>query len=277
VPLAAKNTAGSPPMLNSAGTAYFATGSGADLRPETSFGYDFGVDRRLNGAGIIVSTDTWLTNLFGQYFTSTVQSGTFAGLPLYINAPRNLNRSRYYGVEATIQSIAKPIGPFFTVSGALMRAYTYDLPAHFYDTPVVDAKGNTTWTPFTSNLAIIPGLNFRGGYYVGGAGNGSEAIPYSNGSASAGYRFAHNTVFTLYATYYGPNNGYYKPAFVTLSTDLRVPLTERTSAQFTVDNLTNKYPGVYQYLFDQEGVGIPLADGTLGQAPTEGLGPRTLR
>src|SRR5581483_8993162 len=145
-------------------TYYIEYLANPSLKPETAYGSDIGGSLRLPDRNSIISLDLYLTTLHGQYFYNESQIGTYLGLPLLADQNRNLGSSRYEGIEFAY-NYNPPHGLFFSTQGSLQRAYTYGIPNSFYAT----AAGG----PFSTNLTILPNVNF-----IGGA-SGLDRIPYS--------------------------------------------------------------------------------------------------
>jgi outer membrane receptor protein involved in Fe transport len=267
------------PVPNSEGSPTYFTQSAnnPDLQPETGFGYDFGVDKRI-GSGIVVSGDVYLTHLENQFLTSQAQSGMYTGpislgdpsspiatLPLFLTTAGNLGNSMYEGVELTVKR-APVTGFGFALQASLQRGFAYNLPAGFY---------NTTSGPYTTNLGIVQGVNFCGS---GPGYNGlsvSGCIPYSQGYAEANYQ-TKNLFFRLGMTYFGNNNSYSWPAFTVLSASVRAKLSPNLTATLSGDNLGASHANsIYQNY--EDGAALPLANGQLGFLPSYQYGPEIVR
>src|SRR5581483_6536525 len=242
-------------------TQYYTVSlSNPQLKPETSFGEDLGASIRTDRFSTL-STDIYMTNLQGQFFNNYELNGTHLGLPLYASQTRNLAHSRYEGFELEFDR-HPPVGLFFTVKGSLQRGYAYDLPASFY---------TSSGGAYSTNLTIIANQNFNGGM------NGIARVAYSQGFAQFGWAARSGFQASLNLSYYGNNNGFYRPAFLAMDLDGSIPITERTSLNVAVANLTNIYPNLY-YIAGQFAV-IPYAhidpNGNIGQAnAVQNLGPR---
>ncbi|HEY1728728.1 MAG TPA: TonB-dependent receptor [Candidatus Baltobacteraceae bacterium] len=237
----------------------------ANLRPETAFGYDGGLDYRLRNAGIVTSFDIYTTNIINQFFTATTLTGADNGLPLYTAENENLGHARYEGVELSLAHNPQR-GFFWSASAALMRAAPYDLPPGFYNQPGM---------PLSTNLGIISGHNWTG--VQGDALNVS--IPYSVGNAGIGWRDTRSDFLRFDANYYGNNNQYYQPAFVEIDASAGIPLAPRTQLIVSVTNLTNihSFPYTIQANGYNGGVTPILANGQLDLPSFDGPGPRVLR
>jgi outer membrane receptor protein involved in Fe transport len=237
----------------------------ASVRPETAFGYDGGFDYRLRHAGIVASFDVYTTNLINQFFTATTLTGTYNGLPLYTYQTQNIGHARYEGVELSFAHNARQ-GLFWSASGTLMRAAPYDLPAGFYDQPGL---------PLSTNLGIISGHNYTG--VMGDALNVS--VPYSLGNASIGWRTVRSGFIRFDANYYGNNNQYYQPAFVSIDASAGLPLTSKMQLTLSVGNVTNIHSYPYPFTANgyNGGVTPTLANGQLILPIIDGPGPRILR
>jgi hypothetical protein len=269
------NSAG-PPIPNDQGDPQFYTQNlnSGDVQPETAFGYDLGADRR--AGGIVFSTDLYLTTLHGQFLQSENLAGTFASsdvnqnagvqLPLYDIKTSNLGTSKYYGVEFSADR-QTPNGLGGRASLSLTRAYVVSVPAGFYDT----ASG-----PFTTNLAVIPGVNFlpNGPTYNGLA---PARVPYAQGYGELNFSSERGVLAkaALGVTYYGNNNAYNEPPFFVLHAALDFRLGKTTSLQVVGDNLTGQYNSPYYTLYG--GIPVPLANGQLGSTDAGNYGPATYR
>lgn len=241
------------------------TRNAGGLLPETSFGYDVGGDARLAPYGIL-STDLYLTNIRNQFVGVVYPSGeSYQGVPVFINTNENLAQSRYTGLEATYND-DPPRGYGFTLAGALQRAYAYNVPPGFYYGPA---------GPYTQNLGVVSGINYFGtSTGFNGISNKSEA--YSQMYAAVHRRGQYGQYLELGLTYYGSNNTYDVPAFITGTATYRQPLgASGTAIQISADNLfdANSRP----YLLYGAGIAAPLANSDIGLRPIIPYGPTTLR
>jgi hypothetical protein len=121
-----------------------------------------------------------------------------------------------------------PRGLYWQGALGLTRGYVVSVPAGFY---------NTKSCPNTpcQNQYIIPGVNFDG-YF-------QSTVPYANGSATIGYRWAPGKYVDLSPTYYGNNNAYYVPAFLEFNAQVGYALTKNVSLLATFRNITGIYDG----------------------------------
>ncbi len=268
--LALITTQGGVPQGNNSGAInYFTfTKNNGNISPETSFGFDLGVDKRFSSSSTVVSADIYQTNLHGQFLNSVTADGTYTNTmgvtaPLFVTTAQNLGTSRYQGVEVAIHH--DPSAGFgYRVQGSLQRAYVYNLPPGFY---------NTAAGPDTTNLAVIPNINFQpSGDGYNGMSNGR--IPYSNGYAEVSYRTGWGNLYQLGETYFGPNNSYNHPAFGVMSGTMRFRLARHTSLQFTGYNLTGVYNTPYFNIFT--GIPVALKNGLFGATSAINVGPTTL-
>ncbi|MBV8580601.1 MAG: TonB-dependent receptor [Candidatus Eremiobacteraeota bacterium] len=260
---------GGSPLPNAVGgaTLYTFSENNGQISPETAFSYDLGLDTRF-ARSIGVSADVYFATLHNLFLNSTFQNGTYTPTggadngntePLYITQTRNLGQARYEGVELAVQR-APLVGFGFRLQGSLERAFTYNLPAGFYDTQ----NGK-----YTTNLGVVPNANFFGssGFYDGIAGG---RIPYSSGYGEVNWRTAAGTYYNLGVTYYGPNNGFNQPAFEIVSAAARFLLSKDTTLTITGDNLFGTYGSAFASYMD--GVPVPLANGLFAHATTGYLG-----
>ena len=208
------------------GSCYTSSLVPSRLQPEASFGEDLGTDTEVHHFTTL-SADLYHTLLHGQFYTDSENTGVcndgmHGTLPCFTSQVRNLGQSRYYGLEFKISHVP-PIGLTWAVSGALERAYVYNVPTSFY----ASAAG-----PLTTNLTIVPEVNYNG--FAGGL----NAVPYAQGYANVGYRTQHVTS-SLGATYYGANNTYFVPAFIVLDAQAIYQLDHQTSIAVTAGNIGN--------------------------------------
>ena len=265
---------GTTPVLNPAGAAqgYFINANNGQIAPEKAFGYDLGLDKRLRPT-LLFSSDLYFTNVNNMFLTETSQQGTFTSttgnsagiaLPLYVTQTGNLGNARYEGIEFQFNQ-APPAGLGYKLQGSLQRAFVYDLSPSFY---------STTAGPDTTNLGVIPNINFQA------SGNGFNAvspgrIPYSQGYAELNYRDRAGSLALLGWTYNGPNNAYNEPAFGIFSASLRFAFSSRSWLQLSGYNLTNVYNQPYDALLG--GVPVGLINGKLGAVAGNNVGPATLQ
>ena len=147
----------------------------------------------------------------------------------------------------------------------LTRAYVVDVPPGFYN-------GTTGFPPtFCTNCAntyVIPGINFNGKF--------ETPVPYANGTAQIGYRWAPGKYIDIAPTYYGNGNPYFEPGFVAVDMHAGYALTKTFSVIATLRNLT----GIYGQNIQTLGPDVPLtAPAVTGFAfPLGGIpyGPRSL-
>jgi hypothetical protein len=250
-------------------TAVTIAQNSGGLVPETSFGYDLGADWRLP-SGAVLSADAYLTDLHNQFVGTVTPDGFYtppgstAQIPVYVSTNTNLGKAQFEGLQLTL-SKNPPAGVGYVVSGALQRAYPYGIDPSFYAT----AAG-----PYTTNLGVVPGLNFIGDNkpYFNGISNKSEA--YAQGYAEIHKRWAHGQYFALGDTYYGPNNTYNLPPFFVMNATLRIPFATGTAVQISADNLLGAY--AQPWVLYPAGIGAPLVNGELGLRGAVPYGPTTI-
>jgi outer membrane receptor protein involved in Fe transport len=265
---------GTTPVHDPAGAAqgYFINANNGQIAPEKAFGFDLGFDWRLRPV-LRLSSDVYFTHVSDMFLTETSQQGTFAPAtgasagvaePLYVTQTANLGNARYQGVEVALDQA--PLQGFgYKIQGSLQRAFTYGLAPSFY---------STTAGPYTTNLGVIPNINFQA------SGSGFNAIspgriPYSQGYAEVNFRTKASSLFLIGYTYFGPNNSFNEPAFGVLSASVRAPLWRNAWVQLSGDNLTNAYGQPYSALLG--GVPVPLINGKLGVVAGSNYGPTTLQ
>jgi hypothetical protein len=265
-----------PPIPNDQGNPQYYTQSvnSGDVRPETAFGYDFGLDRRVGS--IVVSSDVYRTTLHDQFLQSETSAGTYAStnvlqnagvpLPLYDVKTSNLGTSRYEGIELAARREPRS-GVGGRLSASLMRAYVVAVPAGFYNT----ASGSDT-----TNLGVIPGVNF---FPNGGTYNGLSParVPYAQGYGELNYRSSRSLLANsaIGVTYYGNNNAYNEPPFFVIHASLRFKLGSQTALAVSGDNLTAQHSSSFYSLYS--GIPVPLANGQLGATDAGNYGPTTYR
>ena len=267
----------------SGGNVAFENVSNSDLKPETAFGYDLGVDFRLKDPSTTVSSDIYLTNLFNRFFSQSVATGlncntpgtcqTTAG-PIPANTPilnqtnTNISNARFEGIELSIRH-SPAVGFGYQLAGSVQKGYFYDLPPYFYCS--VPGPGCTP----DQNVNIIAGQNTNGdGVGVGGLSyNGNMRIPYSQGNAEVSYTFKNSAFASLGETYYGNNNSFNEPAFGIGYATLRYPVGPTLALQVSGDNIFNAYPGILPIYGG--GVPIELYGGQTAATVANVLGPAT--
>jgi outer membrane receptor protein involved in Fe transport len=263
---------GTTPLANTPGaaTAYTQNANNGQVSPETAFGFDLGFDQRLPHATSF-SADLYETTLHNMFLPSTYLSGTYtpppgnldAGNtePLYISQTENLGQARFEGVELAFGRT--PIaGLGFRLQGSLQRAFTYGLPANFY---------NTAAGVYTTNLGIIPNINFQP---TGTGFNALDtaAIPYATGYGELNSRTRSGAYYSLGMTYFGANNPFDVPAFTVFSGSVRYTLAKNTTLQVSASNLFGVNDAPLYGSFS--GIPVPLANGAAHASGGVGyLGP----
>jgi len=91
-----------------------------------------------------------------------------------------------------------------------------------------------------------------------------------------GYRWSPQRYMDIDATYYGPNNGYARPAFIVMNANAEFPLSKILSLHASVHNLTGIYgQNVVQYdPFQTSEIGLPQFAGPANWVPGLEYGPR---
>lgn len=245
------------------------------LQPEKAFSWDVGSDVRFK-RNTSISVDLYRTNLYGQFYKRYAFSGTYNGMPLYTYQTLNLVPTRYEGVNLSINHDPGVRGIFYSVGGGLMRSFITSLPANFYTASPFAAPCTSTNLGNCAGLTQVPAINLtsgglQGGYYVSGS------MPYSNGSATLGYRWNPQTYLSITPTYYGPNNAYYEPAFVEFNADGSYSLAQNTSIHMTFRNIFNTFGG-NQICWNCLGgvqIAAPTAFGPPSYQVPDPWGPRT--
>lgn len=250
------------------GTPYYVqTQQATNLQPETSFGYDVGIDHRLKDGVTSISADAYMTNLFNAFIKQTYDSGivcdtTYSATctnpgELYFTQNVNLSNVRYEGLEVQLHRSAQT-GFGYNLAGGLQKAYAYNLRPCFYSS----IAGNCDI--YNTNLAIVADQN-NSGNALGPSGllNGfsNQSIPYLNANAEVSYRFDGGAYASLGGTVYGKNNSYFEKPFTIAYLTVRVPVSDSISLQVSGDNIFNSLSG----LFPIQGGGVPIP---LAHVPT---------
>ncbi len=278
-------TPGPSPTNTAAGPVYSLHANNGQIAPEKAFGYDLGLDKRLRPTLLVAPSDLLLherraTSLGlktsqRERSRRATRSSPGVPLPLYVTQTGNLGNARYEGIEFQFND-APQRGLGYKVQGSLQRAFAYGLSPSFY---------STSAGPYTTNLGIIPNINFQGSSNNGynsigfstplGITNTTGRVPYSQGYAELNYRDRRGDLALLGWTYNGPNNAYNEPAFGIFSASLRFAFSSRSWLQLSGYNLTNVYGQPYDALLG--GVPVGLANGKLGVIAGNNVGPTTLQ
>jgi hypothetical protein len=259
------------PCPSGGGKVYVSQFANPGLQAETSFGYDLGGDVRFRDRVTVLTADLYLTNLHNQLVKSTTVNDTATlpdpnngnaplTLPLYSTGYTNVSNARYEGLELGIRR--EPAAGFgYTLQGALLRAYPYNLSPSFF----AGSAG-----PNTTNLGVVPFVNFGSHNTVS-----NQAIPYSQAYGEVRYRTPRGVLVSFGETYYGPNNSLNVPAFFVANATARAPLGKIGSLQISVDNLFNAYGD----LIPTEYVGLrqPFINGQYYASNANVIGPRNVR
>jgi len=277
--LALVSTPNSTPVPNKTNTFATDTLNNPNLKPETAFGGDLGEDIRYGDGFNIISWDVYTTGLKNQFLTSQFSNGTACVvpsgggacivMPVFTTQNQNLGTAYYGGIEGSLRR-APPIGLGWTVQGALLRAFPYGMQPSFYA---------TTAGPYTTNLAILPGLNYLSSGNSGSPGGfnaiSNQSIPYAQGYGELNYTGSNGYYYSLGTTYYGNNNSYNVPPFFVWNATARFPIVRNAYAQVSVDNLFGIWSGVAINQF--AGNAQPLANGKLGLTNGNVVGPGVVR
>ncbi len=282
------NLVPSTPSYDATNGVALETANNGAIKPETSFGYDFGGDLRFKD-GTTASADVYLTNLYNRFFSQTIATGQTCsvatpcvsagggnvtnGAPIYSQTNTNISNARFEGVELTVKRQPE-VGLGYEVAGSLQRGYFYDLPPNFYCSIPTQA---CTPANYDQNLNIISGQNTNGlpvGFY-NISYNGNMRIPYFQGNAQISYSFKNGAYLMLGETLYGKNNSLNEPPFGIGYATVRYPITKMLAFQVSGDNIFNAWPG-YLPIYGG-GVAIPLATGQTAATTGNVLGPATYR
>jgi outer membrane receptor protein involved in Fe transport len=277
------------PTYNQTNLSYTQAIAPTGLKPETSWGYDFGTDVRVPNLNLNVKFDAYLTNLQNQFFTHQQVVGTYNGpdstgtnygpAPLVDTALQNIGHSRYEGVELSVRrDVTRGFG--FVAQGYLQRAYAYDLDPSFFNLPGQTCQPSGTGC---QNLGIVPNQNFNNGGATGGPsgtiGSAFSIEPYSGGYGEISYHWGKfNNFFRVGGTYYGNYNTFHEPAFFLLNASLHYALGRHLALQVSGDNLGNIYTSPFTGGYAAQnaavaGVPAPTANGTYAFTPYLTVGP----
>lgn len=259
------------PVYHAGNTFVLANFNGTNPYPETSFGYDLGADYRLKDGITVVSGDVYTTTLYNQIITgvdyqSPFTCGTYPGgcgggapanIPVVYSANTNLNNARYSGAELTVKR-APAVGWGYSVAGAVLRAYPYNIPPCFYSTAPATQCG-----AYNQLLGVVPNNNFTGGSPTQGfatfgfTGVSNQNVPNFQGNLELNYNWKNGAYVAIGDTFYGKNNSLNEPPFGIGYASVRVPISHSLSVQISGDNIFNAYPNLFPSV--GQGVAVPLA------------------
>ncbi len=254
-----------------------------NLKPETAFGYDIGVDQRVIDQDTFLKADLYTTNIFNhfleQYFvnsqcydstTKTVVSCSTAGsLPIESEEWTNIANTRNQGIEVTLQRVPT-YGWGYNFNASLQRAYAYNLPSNFYCTHIAAVGGvvpQCTPAYYNTNLAIIAGQNFSSnGIETGQNGISSTgyAVPYFMGYGAINYTTPGGWFLQFGEQLTGKNNWANEPPFWIGTAALRIPISSDVAIQISGWNVFNTLSGEFPVL----GGGVPVTLACTGAAYT---------
>ncbi len=283
-----------PPFATNAGDAFETVNfKNPHLAPETSFGYDLGFDKRMRGQ-TYVSFDAYQTNLFNSYFQRLTPSGLTCAstptecqgpgtgnpnIPIYDSEVQNLANVRFEGLELSVKRVPD-VGLGWSFSGGTQRAYAYNLPPCFYSTNPANCN------EFDTNLNVVPGVNFNGGYASflplpnneiasTNVSSQNQSVPYLTGNIGISYKLRNGAQAEFGETLLGKNNSYNEPPFGIAYASIRYPINDSFAVQISGDNIFNAYPG----LFPVAGTGVPIGLANGQSAATVGnvVGPASYR
>lgn len=224
---------------------------------ERAAGVDVGLDWRLHGGTTTVTAGVYWNSTAGAYVQSSLPTGNGVAA-VWFEGPAMIED----GLEAAIVQF-KPVGLGYVLQLALPRTYVRGpVPASLY------AGGN---------LAILPGQNVAGGaFFVAGENDVAPVrIPYAQGYAELSYKWPRGSRASIGALYLGANNAYGSGGFATLNANLEISAGNRGKLQFSVENLTDALDRPLPLAYG--GIGVPLANGSVGPSNANALSPRTLR
>jgi outer membrane receptor protein involved in Fe transport len=221
------------------------------FKPETSSGYDFGTDVKLN-RDTLISGDLYYTNIFNRYASVTEPGSYDYEGQTYGFVTQNGNQANVRDEGAELNLVYAPRrGLGFHSAVDLLRDYAYNQAA----TDVTSRDIFTGGTP--GNNVQLPGY------------------PYMKIRNDLTYTFAHGAQARLSSTSYGANNSFGQPGFTEFDASVRVPLKDALTLNVGSSNLFNKdnyqVGGIYNggYTYQQLG-------GSAGQTDYYFVQPRTV-
>lgn len=178
------------------------------LRPETTFGYDAGVEYRLHGDTTTLSADVYHTTVHGPLVDRIVAPPWNY---VWLNGPAMTHE----GAEVSLQQF-KRVGLGFIVQASLLRTFANGLNGE------ANLSGGPPIVPDPQELAPL-------------------RVPYAQGYSEISYKWPRGSRASLGMLYYGANNPYARPAFAQLNANLELSLNDYCKLQFSVQNLGNVY------------------------------------
>lgn len=225
---------------------------------ERANGTDVGLEWQLHGQTTTISVDLYHSHTNGAYVEETSPAGAGAMTQTWFNGPPAVDE----GAEFSIVQF-KRVGLGFIAQFSLPRTYVQGpLPASLY------ASGN---------LAILPNQNVSGGaFYVAGQNDVAPLrVPYAQGYGEISYKWPRGSRASIGVLYLGANNAYARDAFAVVNANIEISAGDRGKLQFSVENLTDALDNPLPLAF--QGIGVPLANGSIGLTNANVLPPRTLR
>jgi outer membrane receptor protein involved in Fe transport len=201
---------GSITVPNAAQANYVNSIPNFDLKPETTVGYDVGLDQRLPDGGV-VSADLYDITVHDVFLSNTTNLGTITNLcgpgngvnpnaqclqTNYINGPIQ----RGYGVELSATKIPV-VGFGYYLSGTVSRTYLDQLPLSIYFSNTTAANGN---------------FNISGEQLFG--------YPFLKAYGSLLYTDRHGNLYEIGADYEGKNNFTFGPEYTVYDAAVRIPI-----------------------------------------------------
>ncbi len=219
-------------------TAGIVTEKNANLDPETSTAYDFGLDHRFPGSSVVTIDfqKTNVRNVFQQL--ATQETVTLNGAPAILGIFTPINVARLNADLITLKFQHAPrIGFGYNASATFDRSILSGIPAAAYNSsPSLPANG----VQVCGNGEFTPGL--------------ATCIPYVKGYAQLNYTAQNGAFAAIGADYEGANNAYYQPPFAVVDFQFKQPLTKYIDLNLSVENLLNT--NSYDYL-PAPGLGVP--------------------
>jgi len=241
-----------------------------NLQPEKSFGFDIGTDVRLRH-DTVLSADVYRTDLYGQLFQSVNLVGLYPTLGIYYHLPiyaqeyLNLGHSRFEGLNVSLRHDV-PRGIYWNAGLGLTRGYIVSVPAGFYNQ--AGAMCNFSTGASCQNTYALLNSNFDGEF--------QSTVPYANGSATFGYRWAAKKYVDIQANYQGNNNAYFQPGFMEFDGHASYPLTKDFALIATFRNITGIHDQNYQFYTVNPNLIAPSVAGLEFPLYPIPYGPRTL-
>ncbi len=223
----------------------------SSFAPETSSGYDFGTDVRID-RDTLLSGDLYYTNIFNRYASVTSPIPTTYDGTTYPFTTQNGNQANVRNEGLEVSFLHQPrVGLGFHSALDLLKDYAYNQTATDVSTKNIFNGGSP------GNNVQLPGY------------------PFMKLRNDLTYTLANRDEFRFGATSYGANNSFGQPGFTEFDANVRLPLANKLILSVGSSNLFNKddyqVGGIYNGGYTYQNV-----YGTAGQTDYEFVQPRTV-